>query len=179
MKKIFFSVFFFLICLFSKAQADSCNLRISLLTCTPGEELYSSFGHSALRVVDRANNFDIVFNYGTFDFDDPDFYTKFVRGKLLYFVSVTTFSDFMSQYEYEGRGVTEQILNLSCDEKQNLLAALNENAKEENKYYKYDFKKEKFVAGVDRAEGWMNNVFARMPQSLLRLAGETLYPHLS
>lgn len=123
----------------TQAQTDSCHLRISLLTCSPGTELYSTFGHSALRVIDNSTNTDLVFNYGTFDFDDPHFYEKFIRGKLLYFVSVTSFSDFMQEYEYEGRGVIEQVLNFSCEEKQNLLAALNKNAREENKYYKYDF----------------------------------------
>ena len=119
--------------------ADSCSIRISLLTCTPGKELYSTFGHSALRVIDKTNSSDIIFNYGTFDFNDPDFYWKFTRGKLLYFVSVDSFSDFIAEYQYEGRGITEQTLDLSCEEKQNLVDALYENAKEENKYYKYDF----------------------------------------
>ncbi|HVT86551.1 MAG TPA: DUF4105 domain-containing protein [Chitinophagaceae bacterium] len=144
MKKIIVAVFLFAICFSTKAQPDTateqrCNLSISLLTCSPGTELYSTFGHSALRVIDQSTNTDIVFNYGTFDFDDPHFYEKFIRGKLLYFVSVSSFNDFMLEYEYEGRGVIEQVLDLSCEEKQNLLAALNENAKEENKYYKYDF----------------------------------------
>ena len=138
MKKIF--LFFLLfISSFTKAQTDSCHLTVSLLTCSPGKELYSTFGHSALRVIDRSNNSDIIFNYGTFDFNDPDFYWKFIRGKLLYFVSVDSFSDFVAEYQYEGRGIVEQILNLSCEEKQTLVAALYENAKEENKYYKYDF----------------------------------------
>jgi hypothetical protein len=144
LKKIFVAAFLFAICYSTNAQSDSaaeqnCNVRISLLTCSPGTELYSTFGHSALRVIDQSTNTDIVFNYGTFDFDDPHFYEKFIRGKLLYFVSVSSFNDFMLEYQYEGRGVTEQVLDLSCEEKENLLAALNENAKEENKYYKYDF----------------------------------------
>lgn len=121
------------------AQTDSCRLKFSLLTCSPGEELYSSFGHSAIRLVNEENGSDIVFNYGTFDFNDPDFYTKFTRGKLLYFVSVDKFPDFMMEYEYFRRGVTEQDLRLTCEEKQKLLYALYENAREENKYYRYDF----------------------------------------
>ena len=124
---------------FAKAQDDSCTLRISLLTCTPGEELYSTFGHSAIRVVDLRNNTDLIFNYGTFDFNDPDFYKKFVQGKLLYFVSVDSIQNFLWEYEYFKRGVMEQVLNLTCAEKQNMIAALFENAKEENKYYRYDF----------------------------------------
>jgi uncharacterized protein DUF4105 len=123
---------------FTFAQ-DSCRFQISLLTCTPGEELYSTFGHSALRVTDRLSQADIIYNYGTFDFDDPNFYSKFTRGKLLYFVSIDGFENFMKAYEYEQRGITEQVLNLSCEEKDKLVMALQENAKEQNKYYKYDF----------------------------------------
>jgi len=123
-----------------KAQKDSlCNIQISLLTCSPGEELYSTFGHSALRVVDSTTRADIIYNYGTFDFDDPAFYSKFTRGTLLYFVSVQKFESFVEEYQYYHRGITEQILDLSCPEKQRLVSALRDNAKEENKYYRYDF----------------------------------------
>jgi len=124
---------------FSPAQTDSCGIRISLLTCTPGTELYSTFGHSALRIVDSNNNIDLVFNYGTFDYFDPNFYTKFVKGKLLYFVSIDSLPSFMEEYEYYKRGITEQVINISCEGKQRMVAALFENAKEENKYYRYDF----------------------------------------
>ncbi|HEX6846532.1 MAG TPA: DUF4105 domain-containing protein [Chitinophagaceae bacterium] len=138
MKRLFIPILLFAFYI-SPAQTDSCGIRISLLTCTPGTELYSTFGHSAFRVVDSANNADLVFNYGTFDFFDPDFYNKFVKGKLLYFVSIDSLSSFLYEYEYDKRGVTEQVVNLSCEEKQKLVAALFENAKEENKYYRYDF----------------------------------------
>ena len=68
-----------LCCTRSIAQADSCNIKVSLLTCSPGSELYSIFGHTAIRVK-SSSNFDIIYNYGTFDFDDPDFYKNFVKG---------------------------------------------------------------------------------------------------
>ncbi len=118
---------------------ENCNLRLSLLTCTPGTELYSTFGHSAIRVTDISAGTDIIFNYGTFDFNDPAFLPKFVRGKLLYFVSIDEFKNFLDQYNYEKRGITEQVLDLSCAVKKKLLIALHDNAKEENRYYKYDF----------------------------------------
>lgn len=144
MKKLilFLTGCFFVTLLFAKETQDSsrpCSLRISLLTCTPGAALYSSFGHSAIRVSDPSIGSDVIYNYGTFDFNDPGFYSKFTRGKLLYFVSVDTFANFYYEYEYEQRGITEQVLDLSCEEKQNLVAALAINAREENKYYKYDF----------------------------------------
>jgi hypothetical protein len=121
-----------------KAQ-DSSRLRISLLTCTPGEELYSIFGHSAIRVIDSNSVADIVYNYGTFNFDDEGFYLKFIRGKLMYYISAAYFSDFKFEYQSSNRGITEQVLNLSGEEKINIRHALHENLKEENKYYKYDF----------------------------------------
>ncbi len=136
------SLFFACVFLFSIkgfSQTDSCNLRISLLTCSPGEDLYSTFGHSAIRVTDTGSNSDIVYNYGTFNFDEPGFYTKFTRGKLLYYISTEKFDSFQGFYHDEGRGITEQILNLSCAEKYNMLLLLQTNLRPGNRYYKYDF----------------------------------------
>jgi hypothetical protein len=133
------SYFLFLISYLSYSQTDSCHLRISLLTCSPGEELYSTFGHSALRVTDSVTNEDIVYNYGTFSFDEPGFYTKFIRGKLLYYLSTQDFISFKQDYEAEKRSMIEQVLNLSCDEKQKMVQLLHENLMGENKFYKYDF----------------------------------------
>ncbi len=118
---------------------DSSRLRISLLTCTPGEELYSTFGHSALRVIDSNAVSDIIFNYGTFDFNDPDFYSKFIRGKLLYVLSAERLEDFLFTYQVENRGVTEQLLDLTGPQKISIKHFLAENLKEENRWYKYDF----------------------------------------
>jgi hypothetical protein len=139
-----FTIRLFFICLFTQLHfnlfsQDSSHLRISLLTCTPGEELYSTFGHSAIRVIDSSSIQDIVFNYGTFNFDEPDFYTKFIRGKLLYYVSADLFSNFKEEYVLSNRGITEQILNLDATEKIAIENFLRENIKEENKFYKYDF----------------------------------------
>lgn len=123
----------------SAGAQDSSRLRISLLTCTPGEELYSTFGHSAFRVIDSNSVSDIVYNYGTFNFDDKDFYLQFVRGKLLYYVSAERFDGFKQAYQAENRGITEQVLNLTAPQKISILHFLNENIKEANRYYKYDF----------------------------------------
>ncbi|CAN5873944.1 DUF4105 domain-containing protein [soil metagenome] len=139
---------FLLTCTLTQLQSisfaqDSSRLRISLLTCTPGEDLYAIFGHSALRVIDsnNINNrfFDVVYNYGTFDFYDENFYLKFIRGKLLYSVSDEIFNDFKTAYQLENRGITEQVLDLSAEEKINTKKLLIENLREENRYYKYDF----------------------------------------
>jgi hypothetical protein len=134
---LFFALF---ACSRIQAQsADSCHLRISVITCSPGAELYSTFGHTAIRITDSARFSDIVFNYGTFDFSDPDFYLKFVRGKLNYFLSVESYSDFVQCYQEEQRSVTEQVLQLTCAEKNKLYQALQLNLQGSNRYYKYDF----------------------------------------
>ncbi len=121
------------------AQWDSCALRISLLTCSPGTELYSTFGHTAIRVTDTVNGRDVVFNYGTFDDSDPYFYLKFTRGIMVYALSAESFDDFMQEYISEKRSVVQQVLALSCTEKGKLLAALQDNLKEEHRFYNYHF----------------------------------------
>jgi hypothetical protein len=142
MKSLTLRIFFIFIfahshnCTFAQ---DSSHVRIALLTCTPGEELYSTFGHSAFRVVDTTAGTDLVYNYGTFDFNTPDFYLKFIRGKLLYCVTEDQFADFKEEYQLSNRSIREQVLNLSQQQKIDIIAFLKNNIKEENKYYKYDF----------------------------------------
>jgi hypothetical protein len=120
-------------------QSLSPAARISLLTCGAGDELYSAFGHSAVRVCDTAQQLDLVFNYGTFDFNQPHFYANFVRGKLNYMLHVTKFENFLFAYEAEQRWVFEQTLNLTPAQQQEIFAFLINNSLPENKYYLYDF----------------------------------------
>lgn len=124
---------------FGSSIVLSDEARMSLLTATPGDELYSVFGHSALRVVDPVTRLDEVYNYGTFDFDAPNFYMNFIRGKLNYKLSVTSFEYFLLEYRYEGRGVVEQVLNLTQEEKQRIYDFLLVNRQPGNEYYLYDF----------------------------------------
>jgi hypothetical protein len=137
LKNVFLSLFL-VFGSFISGRAQTCPMRISLLTCAPGEELYSTFGHTAIRVQDSSAGTDIVFNYGTFEFG-PDFYSKFIKGKLLYFLSAEPFPDFVSTYQYESRSIIEQQLALDCNEKQKLFSALQQNALPENRNYRYDF----------------------------------------
>nr|WP_315821109.1 DUF4105 domain-containing protein [Paraflavitalea speifideiaquila] len=97
-------LFSFFIAQHTYSQSDSCNLRISLLTCSAGEELYSAFGHTALRVTDAITGMDIVFNYGTFDDSDPNFYLKFTKGLMNYALSAYPFNDFVYEYQAQKRG---------------------------------------------------------------------------
>lgn len=124
---------------FSSAQKLTPKAQISLITCNPGEELYSVFGHNAIRVYDPANRIDWVYNYGTFSFSEPNFYVKFVRGKLNYMLSVNHFRNFLYAYQRENRSVREQILNLTDKQKQDVFNYLEYNRRPENKYYLYDF----------------------------------------
>lgn len=113
--------------------------EISLLTCDPGEELYSVFGHSAIRVSDPLRGIDKVYNYGTFDFRTPGFYVKFARGKLNYMLSLSSFSRFKEEYIEENRSIYEQQLDLTYEQQQHFFDFLEWNSKPENKYYMYDF----------------------------------------
>lgn len=117
----------------------SPNAKVSLLTCGAGEELYSTFGHSAIRVCDTVLQIDNVYNYGTFDFSDPNFYSNFVRGKLNYMLSVGKFNNFMLEYMMDERWVFEQSLNLDSLQRQAMFDFLENNRLPENRYYLYDF----------------------------------------
>jgi hypothetical protein len=136
---ILFSLFF--ICFGAKAQTAyfSDSTRISLLVSSPGSELYTAFGHSAIRVTDYKRGLDWVFNYGVFDFDTPNFYSKFVRGKLLYKLAIQEFPSYWASYTGSQQLVTEQVLQLEEQQQQAFLTSLMENYKPENRYYLYDF----------------------------------------
>ncbi len=117
----------------------SPDTKISLLTASPGPALYSVFGHSALWVYDPIHGIDEVYNWGTFDFDTPNFYPQFIRGRLLYMLTVTSLNGFLYSYMIEGRSVDEQALNLTQTEKQAIYDFLQINRRPENIHYLYDF----------------------------------------
>jgi hypothetical protein len=117
------------------------NAKFSVLTCSPGPDLYSLFGHSAFRLQDTLGGkpVDIVFNYGVFDAFDDGFYVKFARGKLDYRLQAEYYGYFLESYAIEGRGVWEQELNFSPLQKQRLFDLLQANVQESNCVYRYDF----------------------------------------
>jgi hypothetical protein len=142
MHRLLFLVFAFALAAPAQAQLpDSLSHRttISLLTILPGDALYSAFGHSALRVSDPLTGFDAVFNYGTFDFEDPFFIPKFIYGKLDYFLSVTPFRYTIRASEIQRRPVIEQTLDLSPRQVEAVYQFLRFNAQPENRGYRYDF----------------------------------------
>ena len=117
----------------------SKNARVSIITCDTGNESYSLFGHTAIRITDLEKNLDVVFNYGAFDFATPNFVAKFAKGDLQYFAVANAFSDFMNQYTYEKRSVFEQELNIPQAKKQKLLDNLTATLSSSESYYTYKF----------------------------------------
>ena len=113
MRKALFVLLFSWQCTFLDAQSISESMTISILTASPGPDLYSTFGHSAVRVKDPLQKLDIVFNYGTFNSFVDNFYLKFVRGKLDYELSVDVFENFIRSYQADNRSLVEQELNLN------------------------------------------------------------------
>ncbi|MBC7848039.1 MAG: DUF4105 domain-containing protein [Flavobacterium sp.] len=140
LKKIFFfTLLISSIISFGQNFPLSNNARVSVITCDTGNESYSLFGHTALRITDTDNNLDVVYNYGAFDFGTPNFVAKFAKGDLQYFAIAHSFSDFMSQYTYEQRSVFEQELLISLAHKQQLFDNLNTVLASEDRYYTYKF----------------------------------------
>lgn len=122
-----------------RAQPND-SLSISLLTCSPGTEIYELFGHTGIRVQQFGETpFDIVFNYGMFSFNAPNFVYRFTKGETDYCLGVNDFRDFITAYVMRDSRVDEQILNLTGLQKRALLDALIENARPENRTYRYSF----------------------------------------
>lgn len=140
LKKIFI-VLCILLITFANAQENtlSSETEISVLTIGPGASLNDSFGHSGFRIKDKVKGIDLVFNYGVYDFEAPNFYLKFAQGKLNYLIGLNYYEDFHQSYIAQNRTIQEQILNLSSEEKQALFDYLINNMKPENRRYLYEF----------------------------------------
>ncbi len=137
-------VFLLLLCCLTLPAAAqelllSDSAYISLLTADAGADLYATYGHSALRVRDVAMGLDQCYNYGTFDFDQPNFYVNFCRGRLLYCLNVEPYRYLERGYRRERRNIQEQVLRLDSTERQRLFELLQTNALPENRNYRYDF----------------------------------------
>jgi len=141
MKHLFFIGIFF--CFIYSVTAQQLSLSdssvVSLVTCSPGEEVYARFGHTGIRVVDPVTNVDVVFNYGIFSFDTSGFYYKFIKGETDYYLGLSSTSVFLSEYQRRNSMVWEQVLDLNTNEKRTLINSLLENYKPENRMYRYNF----------------------------------------
>jgi hypothetical protein len=122
--------------IFSQVSNDT---TFYLITCDPGIETYSVYGHSALRVVMPGTQSDMVYNWGVFDFNTPNFVWKFAKGRLNYMLGVYPYNRFLQDYMMENRAVISQEINLEPVEKLRLMLLLQENMRPENRNYRYDF----------------------------------------
>lgn len=121
-------------------RAESMEgVRLSLLTCEPGSEIYALFGHSAIRYENPAQKQDWVFNYGMFSFKDPNFVMRFVKGETDYQLGVIPFQYFEAEYAMRGSSVYQQELNLTDAEKRKLIQLLEDNYRPANRVYRYNY----------------------------------------
>lgn len=141
MRKLLLIIILFTSILKVNAQQISISdsASISLITCSPGQEVYSIFGHTAIRVKDSTTGVDIVFNYGVFSFETDNFYYKFIKGETDYQLGVYNTSIFLSEYAERKSMVWEQVLNITPIEKRRIIASLQNNYKPENRIYRYNF----------------------------------------
>lgn len=135
---------YFIFCLFmgvafSVQSQSTDSIRFSLLTCAPGTEIYSLFGHTAIRYENYTRRIDVVFNYGMFSFNTPNFIFRFVAGETDYQLGITPYSYFEAEYAMRGSSVYQQVLNLTQSEKERLLTILENNYLPENRIYRYNY----------------------------------------
>ena len=139
MKKLFFTFLFLAISITSKSQVQlSVYSEISIVTADAGNELFEAFGHSAIRIKDPVLQLDLVYNYGIFDFNAPNFYTNFTKGRLLYKLGRYQFKYFLESYRQDKRWVKQQVLNLTQQQRQAFFMYLERNASPQNATYLYD-----------------------------------------
>lgn len=120
-------------------QESTDSLRASLITCTPGTDVYAHFGHTALRITNLTTGEDVVFNYGCFDMSGSNFVINFMKGETDYVVDAEPADYFFARYDYMGNGVSEQILNLTQPECYKLAELLFTNIQPENRGYRYNW----------------------------------------
>ncbi|MFK8036927.1 MAG: DUF4105 domain-containing protein [Crocinitomicaceae bacterium] len=131
----------FIILFISQLGYANNGIEISILTCSPGQEIYSAFGHTAIRIIDQDNATDKVYNFGIFNFGAPNFTYNFVKAKLQYDKSVENTAGFIDDYTSENRLVSEQTLNLTIQEKNKFMEQLAVLYLPQNKKYVYGFLK--------------------------------------
>ena len=140
MKKIVLITLFILLIPFTRVLSQVSNDTIAyLITCGPGTETYSIYGHSALRIVIPGERIDSVYNWGVFDFATKNFAWKFAKGRLDYMLIAESPRGFFGEYLYEKRYVCSQQINLNSKELRILIKLVNENIQPRNAKYRYDF----------------------------------------
>jgi hypothetical protein len=136
-KKVF--IFILLLSGFMNGFCISDNLQVSILTLEPGMEPYTIFGHTAIRIKDTTTHTDRIYNFGTFNFNTPHFYWKFLKGDLNYYLSTSGYKSYMRGSLRDQRKVWEQNLELEPGEKLKIYHELERCYQSEDRFYRYDF----------------------------------------
>ena len=116
--------------------------RVGIMVMEPGEIFWERFGHDSILVVDPQTGAAISYNFGYFDPTEPDFIARFVRGDMRYKLAAVPYEQDLVLYREEGRGVHVQWLDLDEAQAREIAAALADNARPENAYYRYDYFKD-------------------------------------
>ncbi len=142
-KNIFWLIALFALLIFSPARAQlafSDSVRISLLTCSQGPDVYEHFGHTGIRIEDlKEKDLDITFHYGVFSFNTPHFVYRFVKGETDYQLGAVYTSDFVNEYRRRGLGMIQQSLRLDSVQSQEMIQRLLINYRPENRTYRYSY----------------------------------------
>lgn len=177
LKKLLF--LFFPILSFSQNIVLSDNAKVSILTCGTAPVSYAMYGHTGIRITDVVNQIDVVYNYGAFDFTTPNFMMKFVKGDLQYFVTSDNYYDFEYNYKLDGRSIVEQELNITSQQKQQLLNELNSSLTSDERFYTYKFiDKNCTTMVVDKINKILGSDVLKQPKSEQSYR-EILYPYMS
>jgi hypothetical protein len=115
------------------------NLTVYLLTFGWGDVVWERFGHNAIWIKDRAHNTDITYNWGMFDFNQPNFIWRFVTGDTKYWMEAIDFNPMAAYYKQHNRSILAQELNLTPAQRLSLQQFVQWNALPENKFYRYDY----------------------------------------
>lgn len=158
--QLFFLLLFLSLGKIAYTQQLTDNSKIYIIVCSPGDELYQAFGHSAFWIIDTTTRVNLIYHYGTFNYADPNFYTKFIRGKLDYMLAAESYPAFMNEYSTDGRDVWKLELNLNTAKKNELYSYLKWKSLDANKYYKYDF--------------FMDNCATRVRDVIEKIYGDSL-----
>lgn len=139
LKKLFLAFSFFV---FSFNYAQNVQLstfsEIGIVTSGPGEALYEKFGHTAIRIKDPVLQLDVIYNYGFFDFNQPNFYLNFVKGFMKYKLVKYPFHYSLQSAKDDKRWMKQQVLNLTVEQRNNFFSFLEQNASPQNASYLYD-----------------------------------------
>ena len=184
LKKVFILLVFITQFSFSQNVQLSAFSEISIITSGPGDNLYEKFGHTAIRVKDPVLNIDLLYNYGIFDFNDPNFYTNFVRGFMKYKLARYPFHYALQSAQEDKRWVKQQVLNLTQQERTNFFYFLQKNALPENASYFYDpffdncaTRPRDIVKNILKEKLILNEEFVTSPKSIRTLMNEKIHPN--